>query len=100
MRVLFVLLAMLLPAAAGEPTIRWLDATGGVRSTGVLRTISESGGTIKVEFKGRGESPKEPDVLEVPLPSLLEFVREDDRVPEQKRLFDARTAVRACAASS
>lgn len=92
MRALLILLTLALPAVAGGLTIRWLDATGGVRSDAVLRTISETGDTIRVEIGKTAENPKE---LVVPLPSLLEFIREDDRVPEQKRLFDARTAVRA-----
>jgi len=92
MRALLVLLILALPAVAGGPTIRWLDATGGLRSDAVLRTISETGDAIRVEI---GESGKKPKELAVPLTDLLEFIREDERTPEQKRLFDARTAVRA-----
>ena len=59
----------------------------------MVRTLSESGGVIKVELKGaRGTEPK---VLKLPIADLLDFVREDPGVAEQKQLLDSRMAVRA-----
>ena len=93
MRVLIVTLAVATAALAGEPSIRWLDRTGGVRAAEVARTLAESGGVIKVELKGaRGTEPK---VLKLPIADLLDFVREDPGVAEQKQLLDSRMAVRA-----
>jgi len=93
MRVLIVTLAVATAALAGAPSIRWIDRTGGVRAAEVARTLEESGGMVEVELKGaRGTEPK---VLKLPIADLLEFVREDPGVAEQKQLLESRMAVRA-----
>ncbi len=93
MRVLIVVLSVAAATLAGAPSIRWIDHTGGVRAADVVRTLAESDGVIKVELKGA--TPEKPTLLELPIADLLEFVREDPRVAEQKQLLEARMAVRA-----
>jgi len=94
MRAVLVFLA-LAGSVRAAPVLRWLDATGGFHAAGVKRLIEESGTSLKVELEPLASEPQKPRVLTIPLTTVLEFVREDDRDEEQKRLLGARTLVRA-----
>jgi len=94
MRAVLVFLA-LAGSVRAAPVLRWLDATGGLQAAGVKRLIEESGTSLKVELEPLASDPRKTRVLTIPLTKVLEFVREDDRDEEQKRLLGARTRVRA-----
>ena len=87
MRVPLLCLALALPVWA-EPTIRWIDHTGGARTARVQRTLAGTKGCVVVERADGKE-------LRVPYLSLLEWIREDESVSEQRMLLAARTRVRA-----
>ncbi|MHC4952251.1 MAG: hypothetical protein ACYTGZ_00050 [Planctomycetota bacterium] len=96
MRVVLVALALAIPASGAPlegPSIRWLDATGDAHRAAVKKTISESDTAIEVELKDPGKG--KPATLKLKVADLLEFIREDRKVAEQRRLLDARTAVAA-----
>jgi len=93
----FALVILTLAASvAAAPSVRWLDATGGLQIAGVKRLVDESGSVLKLELQKTGKDlSKDPRMLDLPLARLLEFVREDEQNPEQGRLLLARMSVRA-----
>lgn len=85
MRAAFLLL-LLAALARGEPTLRWLDKTGGVQQVTVAEVVKEDIVEIHVRALGGREH-------KVPTRHLLLLVREDDRDADQRALLLARLAL-------
>jgi len=95
MRVVFVLFA-LAGTVLASPSLRWLDETGGFHAAAVKRLLEETATSLKVELAAASDAADaKPQVFTIPMIRVLEFVREDTKDEEQKRLLEARTAVAA-----
>ncbi len=80
---LFLLLVLAAAPVAAEPSIRWLDRTGAVKSAAIASVVSEGSLEIKVE-RADGKP------LTIRTRHLLALIREDDTDAEQRALLMAR----------
>jgi len=85
-RLLFLL--ALAPVAAAAPSVRWIDKLGNVHREGVAEVAEESTRQVKLKL-ANGE------FTTLPTFRLLSFVRERDRVAEERALLAARLDVGA-----